>query len=228
MKLLLIIAYLSLSLYGGYFSSTKEIVKPDKMVKDFRQIVSNGNSLIKKGDFEKYTIYRSGINSLFNSIESLDLTKSEKTSLKNSLQKYTQIIDLVYVDMKEKTPNLNSKYTISLHGLLNFNKEIGSTGYRPLINEWYDLAKIKHKFIKKPSYKLSQKFDTKWNSVMLILTDLCLDEEYEEPMIEYLDVYKSYFSDLNSVYKHIEYSNIKSIKPLSYTIKSKLEFTSLR
>ena len=228
MKQLFIIAYLSLSLHAGYFNNAEETNKQGKMIKTFRQIVSNGNSLIKKGDFEKYTIYHSDINSLFNTLKSVDLTKSEKISLKNNLKKYTYIIDLVYIDMKEKTPNLNAKYITSLHGLLNFDKEVESTGYRPLINEWYNLAKIKHKFIKKPSYKLSQEFDKKWHSVMFILTDLCLDDEYEDPMIAYLDVYKSYFNDLNSVYKSIKYSNITSIKPLSYTIKSKLEFTSIR
>ena len=219
---------MSVSLYAGYFSATKETKKPDEMIKNFRQIVSNGNSLLKKGDFEKYTIYLSDITSLFNTLESLDLTKSEKTFLNNSLQRYTQIVDSVYIDMKEKTPKLNAEYTASLHGLLSFNKEIESTGYKPLINEWYNLAKTKHRFIKKPSYKLSQEFDKKWHSVMFILTDLCLDDEYEDPMIEYLNVYKSYFSDLNSVYKDIKYSSINSIKPLSYTIKSKLEFTSIR
>ena len=228
MKQLLIIVYLSLSLYAGYFSDTKETDKPDEMIKTFRHIVSNGNSLLKKGDFEKYTIYHSDINSLFNTLKSVDLSKSERISLKNKLQKYTQIINSVYVNMKEKNPKLNAKYTASLHGLLSFNKEIESTGYKPLINEWYSLSKIKHKFIKKPNYKLSQEFDKKWHSVMFILTDLCLDDEYEDPMIEYLEVYKSYFNDLNAVYKSIKYSNITSIKPLSYSIKSKLEFTSIR
>jgi len=226
MKIVLFILSLSLFLSASYFSDeTSNTAKHhQKVLEIFRASSSDGNALMKKGDFEKYKLYKSNITTLINEIDSLDLSKQEKKSLKKNMHQYTRIIDSVYKHMKNKTPKINSEYSKSLHGLVAFNDGINSTGYGPLLKEWHDLAKVKYKYIRKPSSKLSKKFDEKWDAVVFVLTDLCLDEEYENPLLAYLDVYKKYFKDLNHVYKTVHYEKIKKVKPLSYAIKSQLEF----
>lgn len=226
MKTVLILLSLSLILSANYFSDdTSNTTKQHKKVLEtFRTTSSDGNSLLKKGDFEKYKLYKSNITALIQKIDALDLSPQEKKSLQKNMHQYSKIIDSVYKHMKNKTPMINKEYSKSLNGLVAFNDGINSTGYEPLLKEWHDLEKIKHRYIKKPSYQLSKKFDEKWDAVVFVLTDLCLDEEYEDPLLAYLDVYKKYFKDLNNVYKTVHYEKIKKVKPLSYAIKSQLEF----
>jgi len=226
MKIALILLSLSLMLSANYFSDdTSNTTKQHKKVLEtFRTTSSDGNALLKKGDFEKYKLYKSNITTLIHTIDTLDLSPQEKKSLQKNMHQYSKIIDSVYKHMKNKTPMIHKEYSKSLDGLVAFNDGINSTGYGPLLKEWHKLAKIKRRYIKKPSYQLSKKFDEKWDAVVFVLTDLCLDEEYEDPLLAYLDVYKKYFKDLNHVYKTVHYENIKNIKPLSYAIKSQLEF----
>jgi len=219
MKILLVLLSLSLILSANY-----QIKKDKKVLETFRTISSDGNALLKKGDFTKYKLYKSNITTLIHTIDTLDLSPQEKKSLQKNMHQYNKIIDSVYKYMKNKTPMINKEYSKSLDGLRAFNDGINSTGYRPLLKEWHKLVKIKRRYIKKPSYQLSKKFDAKWDAVVFVLTDLCLDEEYENPLIVYLDIYKKHFKDLDNVYKTVRYENIKKIKPLSYAIKAQLEF----
>ena len=128
--------------------------------------------------------------------------------------------------MKSNVPNIDKNYQNSLKGLITFNNSLESTGYTPLLSEWHELSKVKYKYIRKPSAKLKKRFDQKFRSVKLILEDLCLDEELEDPLLDYLSTYNIYFEELNLVYSRVDYSNIHKIKPLSYEIKSKLEFVN--
>ena len=226
MKKIILLAGIVLTLNAGYFTFNDTNANSNKALKSFRKSSSNGNALLKKGDFEKYSQYKEDITTLRQNIDSFDLTQEEKKSLHANMKEYTKIIDNVYKSMKHQTPNLNKKYNKSLNGLLTFNNGIQSTGYGPLLNAWYSLTKVKRKYIKHPSYKLSQEFNKKYQSVYLVLTDLCLDEELEDPLLEYLAAYKAYFKDLNHIYKVVHYDKIRSIKPLSYMIKSELEFAN--
>lgn len=218
--------FTTLSLNASYFDLSSDSKKDNSPIEKFRSSHSYSNALIKKGDLEKYSQYKKNIVSLQKNLETFDLSKKEKKTLKKNLRSYTKIIDAVYKNMKKNTPNLYTQYNKSLKGLIDFNNGIESTGYGPLLKEWHALVKIKNKYIRKPTASLNKKFHQKWDSVVFVLTDLCLDEEYEDPLLSYLNIYKEYFNELNSVYKSVEYSNIKRIKPLSYAIKSNLELTT--
>lgn len=226
MKLFILILFATLSLNAGYFDLSSDNKRKDNPIEKFRSTYSYSNALVKKGDLAKYSQYKSNIKSLQKSLDTLDISKKEQKKLKKNMLSYTKIIDAVYKNMKKNTPNIYTQYNKSLRGLVSFNNGLESTGYAPLLSEWHDLARIKHKYTKKPSSSLSKKFHQKWESVVLVLTDLCIDEEYEEPLLNYLDLYKKYFEALDSVYDSVSYRNITRIKPLSYAIKANLELAS--
>jgi len=219
MKSMLIIL-LSLNLYAGLFTPNSETATT--MIDNFREVSRNANAIVKKGEHQKYATYKSQTKYIANRINSLNLSTKNTKDLKMNLLQYSKIIDSVYNNIDKSAPNINKNYAKSLNGLVSFNKSVESTGYAPLLREWYKLTKLKHKFLKKPSSNLEKKFYETWKSVEIVLIDLCVDEE--EELLAYLEVYKNYFKDLSLVYSQVEYSNIQKIKPLSYAIKSKLEF----
>jgi hypothetical protein len=79
--------------------------------------------------------------------------------------------------------------------------------------------------MRKPNAKLAKEFNQKFELVKMIIIELYLDEELEDPLLSYLDNYKKYFQGVNQAYKNVEYKNVQNIKLLSYKIKSILEFT---
>lgn len=220
MKNLFLIIYLSLTLHAGLFTSD-ETIQSD-MIKNFEKISHNANAIVKRGNYKKYPQYKMQTKVIYNQVNSLSLNKNSKINLKKTLNSYSKIVDSVYNNIKDVAPNIDKNYAESLNGLTKFNNAVIYTGYRPLINEWNELTKIKHKFIRKPNSKLEKQFFDKLNSVEMVLLDLCVDEE--EELLAYLIIYKNYFKDLSSVYKNVQYSNIRKFKPLSYLIKSKLQF----
>jgi hypothetical protein len=153
------------------------------------------------------------------------MSKDEKEVLKKELTEYKTTVDLVYKNLKNKASKLNMHYLKTLNGLSSFNQSVASTGYGPLLKEWYVLTKIKRKFMRKPNAKLAKEFNQKFELVKMIIIELYLDEELEDPLLSYLDNYKKYFQGVNQAYKNVEYKNVQNIKLLSYKIKSILEFT---
>ncbi|WP_457745410.1 hypothetical protein [Sulfurimonas sp.] len=224
MKLLLFIL-ISLNLHANIFSYySYDVHTTNFVIKKFRKTVSKANAIVKKGDHTQYKIYKKDIATINKNIDSFDLSKEDKKRLKQKIKRYESIITTIYKNIQHSAPKLDQHYIASLHGLIKFNNGIASTGYGPLLKEWHDLSKIKYKYIKKPSELLVKKFNEKYEAVMLVLTDLCLDEELEEPLIAYLKLYKNYFHELDTVYRDVTYSKIRELKPLTYEIKSKLEF----
>lgn len=226
MKLYILLLFTTLSLNADYFGLYSNSKKESSPINKFRATYSYSNALVKKGDLAKYPQYRSTFEKLQKSLNTLDISKNEKRNLKKNMRSYAKIINALYKSMKKNTPNIYAEYKQSRKGFLSCNNGIESTGYAPLLNVWHDLIKIKHNYIRRPSYALSKKFDKKWGSVKYVLTDLCLDEDIETPLLNYLNLYKKYFDELDNAYDSVEYSNVRKIKPLSYAIKANLEFAT--
>ncbi len=222
MKTLILIIYISLTLHAGLFTSDE--ITQSVMIQNFEKISHNANAIVKRGNYKMYPQYKMQTKIIYDQVNSLNLNNDSKIDLKNNINTYSEIVDLVYKNIKDKAPDIDKNYAESLDGLTKFNDAVTYTGYRPLIHEWNELTKIKHKFIRKPNSKLEKEFYDKLNSVEMVLLDLCVDEE--EELLAYLKIYKNYFKDLSSVYKNVQYSNIQKFKSLNYLIKSKLAFVT--
>ncbi|QFR50368.1 hypothetical protein FJR48_11780 [Sulfurimonas lithotrophica] len=223
MKSMILTLLIVFNLDASIFSQ-EEKPKKINIKNSFRENISDANAVIKRGDYTRYTNYQSGIKSTISHIDKLDISSKEKIEIKNYLQKYSSIINKIYKKLQLEAPKFNHHYKESINGLKNFNKKLAGIGYRPILNAWYELSKTKARFIKKPSEKLEKKFHEKWRLIMINITELYLDEEIEAPLFAYLENYKAYFNEISLAYKSAQYENIKSLKPLCYKIKAKLEF----
>ena len=227
MKLLTALLLASLSLYAGIFTSqveAKKVLKTNKQIHaSFRQNVSDANAIIKRGEYTKFATYKAENSSIIERIEKLDIDTDNKKQLKNDILTYSALIKTLGTKLQTKAPELNHHYKYTIHNLKTFNQNLASIGYRPLLYDFRELSTIKNKFVKKPSKSLERKFNEKWSAVMVTLTELYLDDDMEEPLVKYLQSYKSYFVELSSAYNSLNYFNINKLKPLSYKIKAQLE-----
>lgn len=225
MKKLLLSLSLTLSLNATLLSSESDFAHK-RVVENFRQTVTMGNSILKRGEYEKYRLYQEETAALLEQLKVCDITSDERESIEKNMLLYRGLIEAVYRTIKEQTPDIYKHYQLSFESLLPFRKHINATGYAPLIQECKRLSKIGTRFIKRPSKKFHNEFQRIYSAIEMILDDLCLDEEIEMPILLYLRNYKAYFEELNLVYSTLEYNNIKRIKPLSYEIKARLELVS--
>ncbi|MCW8837953.1 MAG: hypothetical protein OQJ77_04325 [Thiovulaceae bacterium] len=223
MKSVILTLLIVFNLDASIFSQ-EQIAKKVNIKSSFRENVSDANAVIKRGDYTRYVNYQNGIRSTIKHIDKLDINQNEKIEIKNDLEKYAKIINQIYKKLQVEAPMFNHHYKESISGLKSFNKKLSSIGYRPILKAWYELSKTKARFIKKPSEKLEKKFYEKWRLIMINITELYLDEEIEAPLFAYLENYKAYFNEISLAYKSAQYENIKSLKPLCYKIKAKLEF----
>ncbi|WP_304544789.1 hypothetical protein [Sulfurimonas microaerophilic] len=191
-------------------------------IQKYRTISSLGNSITKRGQYLQYDAFKDSLTNLHSDINTLDIDTESKNEIKENINNYGAIIGALYNKMHSKHPEINQHYQASLDGLLGFNQLIHSTGYAPLLDAWDKLTKTKHSYMKKPSKKLAKKFHKHFQEVKLVLEDLCLDEELEDPMMAYLSIYQQYFSELDASYKSVEYANVRKLKQLSYQVKSQL------
>jgi len=223
MKILISSILIVASLDAGIFDYTQK-TKEVKIINSFRETISDANDVIKRGNYNRYNEYKDGIKSTIDHVQRLNISKEEKAELEQDLKEYADIINTMYKKLHKKAPNFKDHYDSSIGELKNFNKKLISIGYRPLLSTWYELSKIKARFIKRPSEKLEKKFNEHYDLIVNYITELYLDEEIEEPLFAYLKNYRAYFDDINMAYKSVDYENIKKIKPLSYRIKAKMEF----
>lgn len=218
MKLLMIIILINLSLSATINTSTNKNV-----LEIFREQVSDSNAIIKRGEYDRIALNSSDRKNLLQKIEELDIESKNIKRLRNDILSYSKILNAIIDNLQQKAPDLQQHYQSNIKDLKKFNLRINSIGLYQLSTEWLELSRIKHSFVKKPSNALERKFNDKWNSVVITITELYLDEEMEEPMFEYLNHYKAYFTQLNLAYKSAEYSNVAKLKHLSYKIKAQLE-----
>jgi hypothetical protein len=216
-----------ITLHAGVFDSEKssrEARLANKAIYDsFRQNVSDANSIVKRGEYEKVNRYESDITRIINRVSSLSLPAPEKEALHQDLTQYAQLVNTISIKLQKNAPKLNDHYTEVLSGLGAFNKKMSSIGLRELLDDWRQLSKIKNRFVKKPSPELVKAFEQKWTSVTVMITELYLDEEMEEPLFAYLEQYKAYFAELSKAYRQVGYAEVAKLKPLSYKIKMQLE-----
>ncbi len=229
MRYLLTFVLITLSLKAGMFSfyehernfQTQKTTK--NIQKDFRQNVRHANAIIKRGDYNRLIEYQDGIASIISRIDTLNISKEEKKVLKQDLNNYVNIVQTLYKNLQYGAPHFNQHYKNSMSEVSKFNKGLISIGYSPLLDNWHKLTQIKRRFIKKPSKSLERRFNQEWTSVMILITELYLDDDMEEPLLAYMKKYKSNFHEVQSSYAHASYAKIQSLKPLSYKIKSQLE-----
>jgi hypothetical protein len=225
MKIAVVTMLLMITLSASMF---KEYPKTEVLnIKNkFVENVSDANAVIKRGNFERYSKYENGIQNTIKHVDKLDISQEEKVVLKNDLKKYAEIINKLYKKLHSEAPEFHKHYKSSVNGLKKFNEKLSSIGYRPLLNLWYELSKTKSKFIRRPSQKLQKEFYKNYKLMLISISELYLDEEIEEPLFSYLENYKTHFDELSMGYESIGYKDVKSIKPLSYKIKAKMEFIS--
>ena len=223
MRLIILLLIFFVSLNASLFDLDDTNQHHQKqLIEKYRFLSSLGNSITKRGEYKQYHSFQHSLQALHTDLKKLDLNKKDKISLQNNLNDYSAIIKSIYLNMGSNYPQIHEHYKNSLNGLVKFDQLVHSTGYKPLLDAWDRLTYTKHKYLKKPSKTLSKKFHEHFDEVKLVLEDLCLDEDLEEPMLAYLQIYKQYFSELDTTYKNVEYANIIKLKQLSYQVKSQL------
>jgi len=228
MKLLMMTLLLIYTLHAGIFSSDdkqdKQVDAQNKEIQDkFRQNVSDANAIIKRGEYKKINQYASNSTLIIEHIEELDISLDEKQKLIKDIKTYSQLINDISIKLQKKSPKLNTHYTETISKLEFFNSKLSSIGLSQLLSNWRDLSRIKNRFVKKPSESLEKEFDDKWSAIVVTITELYLDDDMQEPLLDYLESYKAYFKEIKAAYASVSYKNIKRLKPLSYSIKAQLE-----
>jgi hypothetical protein len=194
----------------------------------FRQNVRKANGAIKRGEYEGMAPFSAGIGTLQKRLKQIDDPALPVEALSKDIELYSQLVTAVSKELQQNAPKLNEHYSGIVGGVDTFNKKLSSIGLRELLRSWKDLTRIKHRFVKKPNAKLAKAFEKAWDNVSITITELYLDEEMEEPLLNFLDSYKFQFTELNNAYKKVGYANVAKIKPLAYKIKMQLELLPLR
>lgn len=222
MKLLLYILIFS-TLNASIFTLGSDNKKHSNIAEEFRQNVNDANSIIWRGEYDKIAPYKSNIVSIMKKVENLDISKENKDRVKNDLQTYADLVNVIADSLQKEAPTLNSHYVETIDKLEIFNKKISNIGFYTLITHWRELSSIKNDFVKKPSPTLEKRFENVWNEMTITITELYLDDEVEKFLFNYMNHYKLYFKEINQAYKRANYDNINKLKPLSYKIKAELE-----
>jgi hypothetical protein len=209
--------------------SAGEHAKKQQSVKElFREHVRNANGAIKRGEYEGMAPFSDGIGTLQKKLKQIDDPALQVDALSKDIELYSQLVTAVTKELQLNAPKLNEHYNGIVGGVDTFNKKLASIGLRELLRSWKDLTRIKHRFVKKPDAKLAKAFEKAWNNVSITITELYLDEEMEEPLLNFLERYRLQFSELNEAYRKVGYANVAKIKPLAYKIKMQLELLPLR
>lgn len=221
MKILLSILTLSLLLNASMF--TKEERNSPSLIEEFRQNVSDTNSIIYKGEYEKIASSKASVLSLMKKVDNLEIPQQKKEELKTDLQSYLEIVETVTKNLQKDAPELKKHHDNSFANLDRFNKKISSIGLYALSSRWKELSAIKNSFVKKPSSALEKKFDNIYNEVVVTITELYLDEEIESFLLGYLENYQLYFQELRVAYQKTNHEKMSQLRPLSYKIKAEFE-----
>ncbi|MEA2110805.1 MAG: hypothetical protein U9P71_02030 [Campylobacterota bacterium] len=227
LKLLFLLWMLTLLLQGNVSKSemTSSLSVDYKLL--FQQSVKDTSAIIKRGEYDRIALFNENIDTVvyfLNAQQSQVLiTQDIITNIKN----YSKIVNLTYGALNKKAPSLfTDRYNI-LEGLELFNKKINSIGLRELLVGWRELSKLKRDFIRHPTKKLKLDFNNKHSYIVLLITELYLDEEMEEPLYSFLKQYKEVFDMMEKAYADVGYTYVAKLKRLGYKIKSDLLFLPL-
>ncbi|MDQ1244236.1 MAG: hypothetical protein QG565_576 [Campylobacterota bacterium] len=221
MKTLLSILAFSVLLSASMF--TQEENAKGNLIEEFRQSVSDTNSIIWRGEYDKISSHKSNISSIMKKVQNIEMPQEKKQELETNLQTYAAIVDTISKNLQTDAPGLKSHYNNTIANLDPFNKKISSIGLYALSSRWRDLSSIKNNFVKNPNSALEKKFDNIWNEVVVTITELYLDDEAETFLLNYLENYKLYFKEITVAYSKTNYDKINKLRPLSYKIKAELE-----
>ncbi|MFA5233806.1 MAG: hypothetical protein WC390_05330 [Sulfurimonas sp.] len=221
MKTLLCILAFSVLLSASMF--TQEENTKGNLIEEFRQNVSDTNSIIWRGEYEKISSHKSNLSSIIKKVQNLEMPQEKKQELETNLQSYATIVDTISKNLQKEAPKLKNHYSNTITNLDSFNKKISSIGLYALSSRWRELSSIKNNFVKKPNSALEKKFDNIWSEVVVTITELYLDDEAETFLLDYLENYKLYFKEITVAYSKTNYDKINKLKPLSYKIKAELE-----
>lgn len=221
MKTLLSILAFSVLLSASMFTQ-KENTKGN-LIEEFRQNVSDTNSIIWRGEYDKISSHKSNISSIMKKVQNLEMSQEKKQELETNLQSYADIVDTISKNLQKEAPKLKSHYNNAITNLDPFNKKISNIGLYALSSHWRELSSIKNNFVKKPNSALEKNFDNIWSEVVVTITELYLDDETETFLLNYLENYKLYFKEITVAYSKTNYEKINKLRPLSYKIKAELE-----
>jgi hypothetical protein len=216
-----------ISLHAGFFDGGDEVrierLLHQELQEEFRRNVGDANAIVKRGEYDRLGRYESELSRIMRRVPALNLPRDEKAALQEDLEQYGTLVKSIGTSLRENAPQLKAHHAEILRRLGWFNKKLGSIGLAELLKEWRELSRIKNRFVKKPSRSLAEQFGQTWTSVTIMITELYLDEEMEEPLFDYLERYKAYFSELSRAYETVGYRDVAGLKPLSYKIKMQLQ-----
>ncbi|MGD9718082.1 MAG: hypothetical protein AB7U24_02485 [Sulfurimonadaceae bacterium] len=221
--LILFLTQLSAATLSFALYQDDQTIDKKELQTTFLQNVKHANAIIKRGEYEKLALCLSDHSQIVAQLDRLDISQEERVGLQEEINEYFTLVEEMAQTLRKQAPDLNAHYRFTLEGLRKFNAKIASIGLFELSSKWIELSRIKNGFVKKPNAKLEKEFEDTYNAITVIITELYLDEEIEEPMLAYLKEYKAYFSSIASAYKTIDYKKIAKLKPLGYKIKAKLE-----
>jgi hypothetical protein len=217
-----------MSLSAGFFSVQK---KPDDQSVDvkmlFKKSVEDVNAMIKRGDYDREQPFHQNMSHIIYILDAKKNSVIQVDSLLVDLKNYSDIVSRTLIELSKQAPQLQKNRRVVLSELEFFNKKLRSIGLGALSEAWRELSQLKRDFVRMPSANLKKEFDTKFSYVHLLITELYLDEEMEEPLFAYLKRYKDVFDVMAHAYKDVGYERVASLKTLSYKIKADLEFLPL-
>jgi hypothetical protein len=221
--LVLFLAQLEANMFSFALYKNDQTIDKKELQTTFLQNVKHANAIIKRGEYDKLSLCLSDRSQIVAQLDRLDISQEERARLTNEINEYFSLVEEMAQTLRKQAPDLNAHYRFTLEGLRKFNAKISSIGLFELSSKWIELSRIKNSFVKKPNAKLEKEFNDAHDAMSVIITELYLDEEIEEPMLAYLKAYKAYFHSIASAYKTIDYKKIAKLKPLGYKIKAKLE-----
>jgi len=227
MRLILSLILIVLMLHAGLFDSAVERrVEPSlqqQLQEQFRQSVNDANAIVKRGEYDRLARYESEMAQITVELTRTALTAAQRGSLERDLKRHAALVGSIGSAMRQEAPRLKEHREEVLGGLSAFNRRLGSIGLAALLEEWRILSQTKNQFVKKPSRTLAESFAQHWTSVSVMITELYLDEELEAPLLEYLERYRAYFTELRRSYEKVGYEDVAALKGLGYRIKMQLQ-----
>ena len=211
MKITFFLSFMILAsqIIAGSLSSEKHLATL------INQNVHAMNAIVKRGDYTAVKEYQQTIQMLHMQVKQIG-----NTQLDSQINLYDGMVRRLSSALQEHAPDLNHNNHAIINGLEDFNHRISSIGLVELIQGWRELGNLKKRFVRKPDTALSKAFNTQWLYVTSLINELYLDEEYETPMLKFLQLYKHTFETIDTSYKEAGYDTVATLKPLSYEIKS--------
>ena len=190
-------------------------IKKERLATLMNQNVYAMNAIVKRGDYKRLDEYNQTMQKLHVKVEQIG-----NSHLIEQMNHYDDTVLQVSISLQKYAPDLNQNHHAIISGLKDFNRRVSSIGLAELIQGWRTLGNLKKRFVRSPSQKWAKDFNAQWLYVNTLITELYLDEEYETPLFEFLELYKHTFESMAASYKEVGFDSVAALKPLSYEIKS--------